>query len=108
MKLGTATAVLIVAMCLALLCAIGHTATYVISPNGACTVTPRGELGMGDKSLVVCQHVSPDETGDGISEVAQTVLVLGPSGGVICDRSHVNILDPTKARGNLVRWYPAC
>lgn len=108
MKFSTSVAVLLVSMWLALLCTIGHAGSYVISPGGACTVTPRGELKMGDRSLVVCQHVSPDETGDGISEVAQTVLVLGPSGGVICDRSHVNILDPTKARYNLVRWYPAC
>ena len=105
---GTLKALLAVAVWLFLLASFAHAGTYVISPGGACTVTPRGELGLGDKSLVVCQHVSPDETGDGVSEVAQTVLLLGPSGGVICSKSQVNVLDPTKARGNLVRWYPAC
>ena len=105
---GTLWAMLAVAAWLFLLASFAHAGTYVVSPNGACTVTPRGELGLGDKSLVVCQHVSPDETGDGISEVAQTVLLLGPHGGVICSRSQVNILDPTKSRGNLVRWYRIC
>lgn len=110
MKLSTATAVLLVAMWLALLCAIGHASVQVPGPGGSgfCTVTGSGELGLGDKSLVVCRYRGVDETGDGVAEVVETVLLLNRNGAVICDRSQVNVLDVTRPRQQLLRWYPAC
>lgn len=105
---GTLKALLAVAAWLFLLCSIGHAETYVIGPTGWCTVISRGELDLGDKSAVICYYQGVDETGDGVPESVQMVIVLGSAGGVRCDLSHVNILDPTKSRGNLVRWYRTC
>lgn len=108
MKLSTSVAVLLVAMWLALLCAIGGAETFVQGPTGWCSVISKGELNLGEKSAVICYWQGTDETGDGVPESVQAVIVLGPNGGPRCDLSQVNILDPTKARHNLVRWYRAC
>lgn len=108
MKLGTLLAVLAVSMWLALLCAIGHASVPTYAPNGFCRVTPRDETGIPDRSLVVCRWVGTDETGDGAPEIVEAVYLLNRKGGVDCARSYINILDPTKARHNLVRWSPAC
>ncbi len=108
MKLTTARAVLYVGLWLFFLCAIAGASQPVYGPNGFCRVTDRPELQIADRSLVVCRWLGLDETGDGTPEVVETVLMLNRRGAVDCSRSHVNILDPTKARHNLVRWVPAC
>jgi len=108
MKFNSLLAVLAVAMWLALLCAIGHADTQVVAPGGFCRVTPRPETDLDGRSLVVCRWSGNDETGDGVPEVVETVLLLNRKGGVDCGRSQVNILNIAVPRYQLVRWYPVC
>lgn len=108
MKLTTARAVLYVGIWLALLCAVGHADTPVQAPGGFCRVTPRPELGIVGRSLVVCRWAGNDETGDGVAELVEMVLLLNRKGDVECDRSQVSVLDITKSRYQAIRWYPAC
>jgi hypothetical protein len=110
-KLSTAVAVLLVTMWLALICALAGADTQVLGPGGSgfCRATPRGELwGIPNRSLLVCRYNGVDETGDGVPEVVENVLYLNPRGDVDCGRSVVNILDVTRPRQQLIRWYPAC
>jgi hypothetical protein len=108
MKLTTARAVIYVGIWLLFLCAIGHADTAVLAPGGFCRVTPRSETDLVNRSLVVCRWTGNDETGDGVAEIVQTVLLLNRKGDVDCSRSQVSILDITRPRYQVVRWYPAC
>lgn len=108
MKLTKTRAILAVATFLTLLFALARADQQVLAPGGFCRVTPRPELGIPGRSLIVCRWTGNDETGDGIAEVIEAVFLLNRKGDVDCPRSQINVLDITRPRQQLIRWYPAC
>lgn len=83
----------------------------LIPPAGApgfCAVTPRPELGIPDRSLVVCRWPVGDYTGDGVAEVAELTLLLNRQGGPDCSRSKYSILDVTRSRHQALLIAGAC
>lgn len=108
MKLTNFRALLAVAIFLTILLLSARADQQVLAPGGFCRVTPRPELGIVGRSLVVCRWTGNDETGDGVAEIVESIFLLDRKGEIDCSRSQVNILDITRPRQQLIRWIPAC